>query len=144
MIHSKDVSIYPKAGLFRQGRTLYSWRFLGISERFWKKLMEKEPKDDMQINMRFYVDPKHSDYLIGILRVSSRSSNTILGLYVSPSIKEVFPVIQVRRIQRAMRLYLKKKQAERALSLMMCLHPRLGDASALACLPADILRQFCV
>jgi hypothetical protein len=59
-------------------------------------------------------------------------------------IQNIYPVIHVWRIQRVVRLFLRKKYEQRALALAMGQHARLGgELCAYACLPADLL-ALCV
>ena len=113
MLHKDEVSLYPKAGLLKQGISLYNIHDLGISERDWCDITPK----NVQVCMKVHVDPIERDYMFRVLKIFTRSSSIsdkLIALYVSPLFKEVFPMVHVRRIQRAIRGYLTRKFEGRA------------------------------
>jgi hypothetical protein len=133
MIHNKNVSYYPKAGMFREGRKMYSVRHFGLSDAMWYEMMARSPE---------------------ILYIENRGGNgvwiTLLRYYYGSDwigyvqFQNIYPVIHVWRVQRAVRLFLRKQYEQRALALAMGQHARLGgELCAYACLPADLL-ALCV
>lgn len=58
-----------------------------------------------------------------------------------PPINGKQPMVFVRRIQRAIRAFLRHKWQEKALALMMGCHPRLGGESAVPLFTEDSLRH---
>ncbi len=143
MIHKDHVTFYPKAGLLKQGKSLYNVRDLGISESGWRDITPKK----VQVQMMIHIDPFDRDYMMRVFKIFTPTSSVnvmLLGVYVSPLFQEVFPLVHVRRIQKATRGYLRRKFEERALSLMMALHPRLGGGNVLTSLPVDIFRSILI
>lgn len=139
MFHTQDASFYPKSALFRQGRSLYNWRHLGVSESFWNKTLDK-CKNDVRIQINIYIDDINRDWFLSILKFSF--ANGLEGrFYLGPRFNVVFPMFFIWKIQRAMRRFLRKRFEERAVAVMMCLHSRLGQVSELACLHEDTLQS---
>jgi len=133
MIHTGNTSYYPKAGMFRQGGRLYRVRHLGLSDAMWYEMMARSPE-------LLYIENRGGD-AVWI---------TLLRYYYGPDwigyvqLQNIYPAIHVWRVQRAVRLFLRKQYEQRALALAMGQHARLGgELCAYACLPADLL-ALCV
>ena len=117
---------------------MYSVRHSGLPDAMWyKMMMAKSPEilyiesrvgDDMWVALlRYYYGPGWIGYV---------------QLY--PTMNNIYPAFHVWRIQRVVRLFLRKQSEQRALALAMGQHARLGgELCAYACLPADLL-ALCV
>ena len=131
IIHGADASFYPKAGCFRMGKILYSARSVyGWFGRHMWEIIINNPGDVRQICVYRY------HHLINV-RVGSG-----ISFYFMPTINGLLPSVHIRRIQRAMRMFLQRKFEQRALAMTMGLHGRLGVTSWLSGLPEDIVAKI--
>ena len=121
MIHTGNVTYYPKAGLMRHGKTLYDWRHMLLSNWFWREFIDSKPN---VVHTKLQVDSLLRDCFFIIIKISARPA-TPATVYVSPLFRGVLPVIYVWRIQRAMRRFLTSRREQQGLALAMGLHARL-------------------
>ena len=128
MTHVRDTSYYPKAGMFREGRRMYSVRPLKLSDSVWCGYVERGAKIIITHTREFLFE--------SIVITSDVFDGQSLLRFVNPTLQGVYLAIHVWRIQRATRRFL---SARRALAMAMGLHARLGQQCAFACLPADLL-----
>jgi hypothetical protein len=140
MIHGTDASFYPKAGCFRLGSSLYPAReyFQTFGQHMWESFIH----NPAGVSQRYLYNSSSrfkyrglSFYMLAGTGVSFYFLSTMNGLMSS---------VHIRRIQRAMRLFLQRKYEQRALATMMGLHGRLGDTSCLSGLPEDVLAKILV
>ena len=130
MMHAGDVSFYPKAGMFRLGRSLCSARNNNkFDDRFWRKLATSSP----------FLAFRHGRYIQYRLLKTVHALGLEASVIITPTIGVVTPVVHVWRIQRAVRRFLKLRLEQKAFALTMCYHGRLGSKCAIACLPPDVL-----
>ena len=131
IIHGADASFYPKAGCFRMGKILYSARscYSWFGRHMWEILIHN-PGGVRQSCVY------HSYHSINV-RVG-----TGISFYFMPTINGLLPSVHIRRIQRAMRMFLQRKFEQRALAMTMGLHGRLGVTSCLSGLPEDIVARI--
>ncbi len=136
MIHSADASFYPKAGLFRVGKTLYNAR--SAVNFFGRHAWEAIIGNSAAIGKRrvFHLSGTHV-YALNLRLVCG----TGMTVFFEPAINgKSLPSVYVRRIQRAVRCFLWRGFESHRLALMMGLHTRLGVASCLADVPSELLR----
>jgi hypothetical protein len=137
MIHAGNTSYYPKAGMFREGRRMYSVPTLPYSD--WRLYVERGAR---VLVTRISGGPAETRDSMWTLVRTSYSDGWPAIQHVRPTLQGIFPAIHVWRIQRVVRLFLRKQYEQRALALAMGLHARLGgQLCAYACLPADLLRH---
>ena len=133
MLHSVDASLYPTAGLFRVGRTLYNGReFSTFGRHTWEVFISNAAG----VSRRYVYCWTHYHLYGAFLQLQG-------GLGVSfaftPTVNDMLPSVSVRRIHGVMRRFLRRKWEGRALAVMMGLHGRLGSGSCVAEVPADML-----
>jgi hypothetical protein len=142
MIHGTDATLYPKAGCFRVGRSLYNTRLFynSFGRHFWD-LFIGNPAGICRRTVYLY--SKHSIYYAALAIVQDGGVNRRVAVCfpIDPTIGGVMPVVSVWRIQRAVRGFLRHKFNQRALAVMMGLHSRLGCQCSLSCLPADVVSK---
>jgi hypothetical protein len=141
MMHNGDVSLYPKAGLFRLGRTLYNVRNVSISDSQWYGFLLGGPKIVWTMPS-WSVVPVDGDCVWILLRVYFAQNEPGI-IHLRPTIKGVFPAIHVWRIQRVIRRFLRRCFERRALAMVMGLHERLGQECVFASLSEDLV-ALCV
>ena len=142
-MHADDVSFYPKAGLFRQGRRLYNVRHLKLPDRYWCGYIERGARIMCTVTIGGpFETPVNGDSLWSVLKVD-HTFEWPSYMHLRPTITGVYPAIHVWRIQRAIRRFLRWRFEWRALATVMGLHARLGQECVFACLPADVL-ALCV
>ena len=138
MIHGIDATFYPKAGCFRLGKSLYSARV--YFETFGRHMWEIFIHNPAGVSQRYlYRSSRRFNYhgvafyMIG---------GTGVGFYFLSTINGLMPSVHIRRIQRAMRMFLQRKYEQRALAMMMGLYERLGDNSRVSGLPEVIVAKI--
>ena len=132
MMHNGDVSFYPKAGMFRLGRSLCNARNNQYDDRFWRELATSSPL--LAFRRGRYIHYR----LLKIVHAPGLEASVI----ITPTIGAITPVVHVWRIQRAVRRFLKLRLEQKAFAVTMCYHKRLGSGScAIACLPPDVLHD---
>lgn len=153
MIHHGNASYYPKSGCFRMGRILFTARSIRMGRHFWDLFIHLPPGTERRITPC----PLYTAYHITLTTltapvVTTETHPVRKGMAImfephlpSPNlpIRRVMPMIFVWRIQRAIRSFLRRKWEERALAVMMALHPRLGLNSHLAGVPGEVLKCIC-
>ena len=138
MIHAGNTSYYPKAGMFREGRGMYSVFPRTLPDSNWRLYVERGARVLISRNEFIPVD---GDSIWTIVRTSYSDGWPTLQ-HVRPTLRGIYLAIHIWRIQRAMRRFLRWKFEQRALALAMGQHARLGgQLCAYACLPADLLRH---
>ena len=134
LMHSADASYYPKAGCFRVNNILFNARHM--DGRVGKHLWEVFIHNPIGFSKRYvYSWPGHRVYYASLCIIDG----TGVSIPIEPTISGIAPSVHIRRIQRAMRCFLRRGFEERALALMMGLHRRLGAGGCLSEMPADVL-----
>ena len=138
MIMGADATLYPKAGCFRMGKVLFNARVLyhSMGKHLWALLLHNPVGVSIR---RVFHDGQLNMYCVSIHLTATRGG---LAFLFEPFIGgTLMPSTCVRRIQRAMRRYLKRRRFEwRALAVMMATCPKLGEGSRLGqVIPEDVL-----
>ena len=134
MIHHNNSSYYPKAGFFRDGRTLFDVRVYAFT------LVHLPPG----FSLSKYTYATEKMYYLTLRFEGQGSGRSGAMLMASPTFRGVSPVVHIWRIQKAVREYLRRKNFEqRALAVMMGVHIRLGISCPFAALPVDVVRVIC-
>lgn len=133
---SLDVVYYQRLGLLGIGGYLLGINHVGWGVHFWKELQESLV--DMQIHLTHANG--HCFFNLNMLYAARGSRGETVpctwGCRVFPLRQKVLIIVYLRRIQRAVRLFIWKK---RILALCMGLHPRLGCDSLVQSLHGDAL-----
>ena len=135
MTHVGNTSHYPKAGMFREGRRMYSVVPRTLPDSYWHLYVERGARVLFTGKEEIWGGGDSIWTVIG----TSYSDGWSCEMVVRPTLRGIYLAIHVWRIQRAMRRFLHQKFEQRALALTMGLHARLGQKCAFACLPADLL-----
>ena len=137
MIHGADASLYPKAGCFRVGKILYSAReFYNVFGRHMWEMFIHNPAGVSQ--RRVYLLGRFGLYSVKFILISG----TGISLFCTSTIHGLLPSVHIRRIQRAIRAFLRLKFEQRALAMAMGLHERLGERAGVSGLPVDIVAKI--
>ena len=133
VVHGPEATLYPKAGLFRLRNTLFDVRrmFRGEGKHYWEMFLAK-PCSCWE---RAYALERLIYTCIGV-DVDARRKTYFLLQRAHGTVRLI---VQVWRIQRAVRDYLERKRQSRRLAFVMGLHCRLGRESPVACLPVDVV-----
>ena len=135
MMQSANATYYPKSGCFRMGGSLYNARdFYNRTGRHFLKSLIYNPVNVSRRSICSW--PGHRLYYVSLCLADGNG----VSFPILPTINGIFPSVQIRRIQRAMRSFLQRKWTRSALPVMMALQPRLGAGSCLAEMPADLIR----
>jgi hypothetical protein len=126
-IYGPDATLYPKAGCFRVGKTLYNARafFHALGKHTWQTFIQHPERGVSTGRSRL-------DLHFMRLRLSPGAE---VSVFFDPFVNRVLPIALVRRIQRAMRCCLQRKNR---LAVAMGLHWRLG----VGCLLAGVLEDL--
>ena len=140
MIHHNNSSYYPKAGFFRDGRTLYDVRVYVLGWHFWHTLVHLPPG----FSLSKYTYATEKMYYLTLRFEGQGNARSGVMLMANPTLRGVSPVVHIWRIQKAVREYLRRKKFEqRALAVMMGVHIRMGILCPFAGLPVDVVRVIC-
>jgi hypothetical protein len=136
MTEGADATFYPHAGYLRVHLNLYNIRsFCGcFGKHFWDTVICNRDKAAV---LAVFPLPRHGIHYISIwLRGDAGEGCVTMPMTVDG----VSPLVQVRRIQRAARGYIRRR---RALAAAMATHPRLGERSGmLSDMPDDVLMMM--
>lgn len=145
MVFGLNATYYPTCKLLRVENQLFCMRPTRIGRHALQMLVHAA-------NSSFFCAPLHTSYKRVFLGFQYSVTLPVGGTFVEiPSRftyavgylhNEVLLVVHVRRAQRAIRRYLRRKWEERALAVMMASHARLGAGSALEGLQADVLAMI--
>ena len=142
MLHvSESTSYYRKMGMIRCNGMLYSAPLAWSGYHFISMLIRSIDSNEVRhfrlpVGAMTFITMEYTFYDIAdfpgerhfvVLLKGTRHDLCILSC--------------LRRIQRAMRGFLRKKRQARFVCLAMGLHPRLGGQSPLVCLCSDALQQ---
>lgn len=146
IIFSPDATFYPKSRLLRVGNQLFIMRSEFIGRHAISTLVHA-------LNSSFsymLVGGVYNRIYIGFQYSMTRKIN---GMVVNIPSRftcgleylhhGVVLTVHVRRVQRAIRSFLRRKWEERAVAVMMASHKRLGLGSALGSLHSDVLPSVC-
>ena len=137
MIHGTDASLYPKAGCFRVGKILYSARefYNAFGRHMWEMFIHNPAGVSQR---RVYRLGRLGLYSVKLLV----RSGTVIAFFSTPTVNGLLPSVHIRRIQLAIRAFLRWKFEQRALAMAMGLHERLGDRTCIGGLPAEIVEKI--
>ena len=148
MIHSADASLYPQAGFFRIGRVLYNARkFYGkFGRHMWEMFIHNPTgvgRRYVYHRVRFGYYRMTYDETYGLYdETFGLGGGCGMSLGFNPTVNGVLLSVSIRRIQRAMRVCLRRRQEARSLAVAMGLHERLGGRSCLLEVPVDVLGRI--
>jgi hypothetical protein len=138
MTEGADATFYPHAGCLRLRLKLYNIRsFCGcFGKHFWDTVICNR---DNAAAVTAFQSPKNGIHYITIwLRGDARDGCVTMPM--KDTVDGVSPLVQVRRIQRTARDYIRRR---RALAAAMATHPRLGERSGmLSDMPDDVLMMM--
>ncbi len=136
MMHHGDSSYYPGISCFRIGRVLYPSVFIpgfALGKHGWHAIIRGSAHA-----LRRHVWYKGMGYLN--IHYRWRNNDQWVSFLVDPFLRGCVPTVYIRRIQRAIRAFLRVKWETRALCVAMGTHARLGSGSMLGGLDSDLLR----
>ena len=136
MMHlGTNISYYKHIGMIRSNGLLYSAPLASSGYHFIAKLLESLESDEA---IQYRLPAGALTYVLMRYTFNRHFVVLLKGMRNDLSI-----ISCLRRIQRAVVGFLRKKRQERLLCLAMGLHPRLGDRSSLHCLCSDVFNACC-
>jgi hypothetical protein len=133
MMFNKHSAFYPRSGLWQLGsQHLFDVTHLeGFGRHFWEMVVYNAKYPCFR-SVEFL--PNHDSFFLNL----HLPYNIFMGVTLQHRFSGKNGVDHIVLLQRAVRLFLFRR---RVLALMMGLHPRLGESSAIASVPADLLEE---
>ncbi len=145
-----NTTYYPGLQMVLVGHMLFHvtypddpppWRLFNVACPEWRKIWWNQiisPPSETKTEIEFRRGAYQYSYLV--IRSSSQFINLWWPLEMTGG-KTLLSVF-LRRIQRAVKGFIRTRRLSKRLALVMALHPRLGSQSILLCLPIDVLVQI--
>ena len=145
-----NTTYYPGLQMVLVGHSLFHvtcpipppWRMFNVTHPelnkiWWNQIIRppSETKPAIEFRRGGYV------YSYLVIRGASQFINLWWPLQ-STGEEETLLSVFLRRIQRAVKGFIRTRRQSKRLALAMALHPRLGSHSILQCLPTDVLVQI--
>ncbi len=141
-----NATNYPGLQMVLVGRTLFRvtypddpppWRLFNVTCPEWRKIWWNQI-----ISLPSEIEFRRGAYQYSYLVI--RSSSQFINLWWPLQLTSGKTLLSVflRRIQRAVKVFIRTRRQSKRLALAMALLPRLGSHSILQCLPTDVLMQI--